>query len=82
MEVVETALLRIRIEYIEMPDLKLTRAQARRLWNLPQEVCDTALARLVGSGFLGLTADGQFLRRGLGRIAPSNMQVAAGADAA
>jgi hypothetical protein len=69
MEGVEKALVRIRIEYIEMPDLKLTGAQARRLWNLPQEVCDAALARLVGTGFLGLTHDGQFLRRGLGRVA-------------
>jgi hypothetical protein len=67
MEMVDNALLRIRIEYIEMPDLKLTRAQARRLWNLPQTVCDAALAQLVGSGFLSQTDEGQFLRGGLGR---------------
>ena len=60
---IDDALRRIRVEYIEMPDLKLTRAQARRLWNLPQDACDQALAILVRSGFLGQTTDGQYLRR-------------------
>ena len=58
---IDDALRRIRVEYIEMPDLKLTRAQARRLWNLPQDACDLALAILVRSGFLGQTTDGQVL---------------------
>jgi hypothetical protein len=62
---IDDALWRIRVEYIEMPDLKLTSAQARRLWNLTQEACDVALAILVRSGFLGRTTDGRFLRRGL-----------------
>jgi len=62
---VDDALWRIRVEYIEMPDLKLTRAQARRLWNLTQEACDVALAILVRTGFLGQTTDGKYLRRGL-----------------
>jgi len=64
MEIVNEALLRIRVEYLEMPDLKLTGPQARRLWNLSQEVCDAALAILVRSGFLWRTPDDQFLRRG------------------
>jgi hypothetical protein len=63
------ALMRMRVEFIEMPDLKLTRLQARRLWNLSQELCDTALAALVRTGFLWETHDGLFLRRGLGRTA-------------
>jgi len=62
---IDDALWRIRVEFMEMPDLKLTSAQARRLWNLTQEACDTALAILVRSGFLGQTTDGQFLRRGV-----------------
>ena len=64
---VKDALLRIRVEYIEMPDMTLTRVQARRLWNLSQEVCDAALATLVRTGFLWRTNDGQFLRRDLGQ---------------
>jgi hypothetical protein len=66
---VKDALLRIRVEYIEMPDMTLTRVQARRLWNLSQEACDAALATLVRTGFLWRTDDGEFLRRSLGRKA-------------
>jgi hypothetical protein len=50
------------MEYIEMPDLKLTVEQARRLWNLPANVCDAALATLVARGFLTRTPAGAFLR--------------------
>ena len=72
---IDDVLRRIRVEYIEMPDLKLTRAQARRLWNLTQEACDAALAILVRTGFLGQTTDGQYLRRGFDNgIVTSNLQ--------
>jgi len=60
-------LTRIQLEYLEMPNLKLTMPQARRLWNLPAEWCDAALDLLVLSGFLHRTGEGLFLRRGLGR---------------
>jgi hypothetical protein len=30
----------IEMEFLEMPDLKLTTRQARRLWNLPDGVCE------------------------------------------
>lgn len=51
------------MEYIEMPDLKLTAPQARRLWNIPADVCDAALSALVARGFLVQTRTGAFLRR-------------------
>ena len=57
------ARMRIQIEYIEMPDLKLTVAQLRRLCALPPDVCETAVADLVRSGFLWKTGEGTFLRR-------------------
>jgi hypothetical protein len=57
------ARMRIQIEYIEMPDLKLTLAQLRRLCALPPDVCDAAVADLVRSGFLWKTGEGTFLRR-------------------
>lgn len=60
------AMTRIAMEYIEMPDMKLTAAQARRLWNIPAEVCDRALAALVARGFLVQTRTGAFLRRSSG----------------
>jgi hypothetical protein len=57
------ARMRIQIEYIEMPDLKLTLAQLRRLCALPPDVCEAAVADLVRSGFLWKTGEGAFLRR-------------------
>ncbi len=64
----QEALLRIQVEYIEMPDLKLTRPQIRRLCNLADEVCGPALTALVNLGFLRRTPDGQFMRRGSGPL--------------
>jgi hypothetical protein len=55
---------RIQIEYIEMPDLKLTIPQLRRLCALPVDLCEAAVAELVRSGFLWRTAEGMFLRGG------------------
>ena len=54
---------RIQLEYLEMPHMKLTLRQARRMWSLPQEVCDRAMALLVDRGFLVRSTDGGFLRR-------------------
>jgi hypothetical protein len=56
------ALLRIRTEYIEMPDLKLTGRQAQRLWSLSGEVWEAALAILIGNRFLAQTRDGAYVR--------------------
>jgi hypothetical protein len=58
------ALNTIQMEYLEMPELRLTAAQARRLWTLPIELCGAALAALVAAGFLVQTRDGSYLRRG------------------
>src|SRR5262245_23537739 len=66
LEIDEATISRIAVEYIEMPDLKLTAGQARRLWNLSAEVCDRALATLVARGFLMQTRTGAFLRRSSG----------------
>jgi hypothetical protein len=58
------ARIRIQIEYIEMPGLKLTLAQIGRLCGLSSEVCEPAVSLLVSHGFLAATRDGSFLRRG------------------
>ena len=63
-------LLRIRMEYIEMPGLQLTGGQARRLWNLDQITCEGILATLVEEQFLVRTARGTYLRCGGGRDNP------------
>ncbi|MGE5244945.1 MAG: hypothetical protein ACM3SQ_12020 [Betaproteobacteria bacterium] len=53
---------RIRTEYTEMPALRLTAAQARRLWHLDEDSCDELLATLVRERFLWRTPEGTFLR--------------------
>ncbi len=58
----EDVLHRIQAEYREMPGLKLTPAQAQRLWNLNRAACDAALSYLVDHRFLFRTADGAFIR--------------------
>lgn len=58
-----TLVSRIRSEYGEMPGLKLTVAQAQRLWDLDRELCDSLMADLVMSGFLARTRDGAYVRR-------------------
>ena len=61
---VRDALLRIRTEYIEMPDLKLTGRQAQRLWGLSSEVWEESLGILIGNRFLAQTLDGAYVRYG------------------
>ncbi len=63
------ARIRIQIEFIEMPGLKLTLSQIARLCGLPREVCEQAVSLLVEAGFLASTRDGAYLRRGLAAVA-------------
>jgi DNA-binding IclR family transcriptional regulator len=51
----------IRMEYLEMRDLKLTSSQLRRLLAIPADMCEQALESLVSSGFLARTPGGEFL---------------------
>ena len=37
---IDDVLQRIQGEYVEMPGLRLTPAQAQRLWGLERDVCD------------------------------------------
>lgn len=59
----ETLLRRMCAEWSEMPGMRLTTAQAARLWALDRTVCKSALAALVQSCFLIQTRDGVYLRR-------------------
>lgn len=53
---------RIRGEFCEMPGLRLSLAQACRLWSLDEATCGEALSQLVQTGFLRRRADGGFCR--------------------
>lgn len=58
----EAVLRRIQAEFREMPGLRLTPAQAQRLWNLNYGTCEAALSYLVDNKFLFRTTDGSFVR--------------------
>ncbi len=55
-------LQRIRGEYLEMPGLRLTAEQARRLWSLDLHTCTRLLEALVDAKFLARTGDGKYFR--------------------
>ena len=55
-------LLRVRGEYLEMPGLRLTPAQAQRLWGLDALAAQSVIQSLVDAGFLRRTPDGTFVR--------------------
>jgi hypothetical protein len=59
---IDEVLQRIQGEFVEMPGLRLTAAQAQRLWGLERDLCDALLGALVDAKFLGRTRDGAFVR--------------------
>ena len=65
----DRARVRIQIEYIQMPALRLTVPQISRLCDVRQDVCAHAVAKLVARGFLAPCGDGSFARPGFGRDA-------------
>ena len=54
------ALRKVKGEYLNMPGLRLTAAQAQRLWGLDRESCHALLGALVDTKFLYKTRDGAF----------------------
>jgi len=54
-------LQRIQGEFLEMPGLRLTEPQARRLWNLDAISCSRVVSVLLEGGFLFRTPDGSFM---------------------
>jgi hypothetical protein len=53
---------RVREEFREMPGLRLSLAQATRLWGLEHETCRIVIDRLVASAFLRWTPTGCITR--------------------
>jgi hypothetical protein len=58
----EEMLRLIRGEYLEMPGLCLTQAQAQRLWGLEPGTCRSLLRSLTDQKFLCLRVDGLYGR--------------------
>jgi hypothetical protein len=55
-------LRRVRGEYGEAPNLRLTPSQAQRLFGLDPPACVAVLDALVNESFLSRTQDGLFVR--------------------
>ena len=53
---------RIRSEFLEMPGLRLTPAQAARLWALDRHTSERLLTGLATTGFLLKNRNGAYLR--------------------
>ena len=49
-------------EYVELPGLRLTRAQAQRLWAVDETTCIKLLDRLVQAKLLVIGSDGRYGR--------------------
>lgn len=56
------ALRRAKSEFLEMPGLKLTAAQAARLLSIDETLCGRVLSALVESRFLAETPNSRFVR--------------------
>jgi hypothetical protein len=72
---IDPLIVRVKAEFMEMPGLKLTEAQARRLWALDATTCSGLLTALVSTSFLFRTRDGSFMR--IERTAPAKAALAA-----
>jgi Fic family protein len=66
-EIDVTLLARVCGEYIEMPGLQLTLAQASRLWNVELATSARLLDRLVATSFLRRTGN-HYVRVDSGRL--------------
>ena len=53
---------RVRSEFLEMPGLRLTPAQAGRLLGLEPQACQRVITALVNAAFLRWTPDGCIVR--------------------
>ena len=74
------ALDRIRAEYLEMPGLRLTLAQAQRFCGVERALCMAVLDALVADKFLCMKRDGTYARLTDGDIArPGPVKAALGA---
>ena len=67
----EDKLLRIQGEYLEMPGLRLTPAQAQRLWGLDRNECEWLMSLLVRAQFLAVTRDGSYVRIDQNSVQPA-----------
>ena len=61
-EGITSLLHRVRSEFLEMPGLRLTPAQAARLWGIERHTSERILDGLTLAGFLLKNREGAYLR--------------------
>ena len=59
---VQETINRVRAEYLEMPELRLTLAQIQRFCGVDATICEAVVAGLVDAGFLRVTPDERYAR--------------------
>ena len=59
-----TVVDRVRMDFVEMPELELTLPQAVRLWTLGADDCRYVIDSLVDAGFLAWTPKRTIVRKG------------------
>ena len=57
----DSLVARVRGEYVEMPGLRVTVAQACRLWQVDMATCEKLLGHLLRDGFLSKTDNGFYV---------------------
>jgi hypothetical protein len=72
----EQTLRRICCEYLEMPGLRLTLPQAKRLWGLDEPTCRSLLTFLVNVKFLVQVDDEVYARLTEGAVSLPSLRMA------
>lgn len=67
----DALMLRVLHDFDEMPTLRLTTAQAMRLWDLDGPTCQKLLDTLVEVDLLGIDAAGRYRRPVAPRFGPA-----------
>ena len=62
MRTIHDVMQRIRAEYLEMPGLRLSADQVRRLCGIEEQQCQLVLDALVAAKFLCVKSDGHYAR--------------------
>ena len=71
-----TLIDRVRIDFVEMPELEVTLPQAVRRWTLGADDCRYVIDALVDAGFLAWTAKRTVVRKGRDPLGRQDMHTA------
>jgi len=69
-----TVVDRVRLDFVEMPEMELTLPQAVRLWSLGMDDCRYVLDSLVDAGFLAWTPKRTIVRKGRDPLSSQDTQ--------